>query len=143
MACTAATGVPEPQRPTGPKTAAACAGLAEHERATPLLARENIVAVRKLEERRGKQMLWQLDGAEIYLRAQRDTSRAWIARVARCQMGAPDPTRSAHDPLAVAGAELKVLSADTAYVLQITTADPGQAREILRRAQALAPASRD
>lgn len=143
LACTAATGVPEPQRPTGPTTGGACAGLTDHERRTPLLAREDIVAVRKLEERRGKQMYWQLDGAEVYLRTERDLGRARVARVARCQMSNPDPTRRAHDPLAVAGAQLKVLSADTAYVLQITAADPEQAREILRRAQALAPAARD
>ncbi|MBK8480542.1 MAG: hypothetical protein IPL40_05145 [Proteobacteria bacterium] len=120
----------------------ACAGLSEQERRTPLLDSSAVVQADQVTMRRGKQMLWQTDGAELSLRAGRGDTAAWIERLARCQLSAPEYLSDANSPLAVAGAEARVFRAGSTLVLRITAKDMWVGREIWRRAAGLARSSR-
>lgn len=129
--------------PTTPERPASkdCNGLSTQEQRTPLLQDDRIVRVRQLSVRRGKAMLWQTEGAEIYLNAQRGETAAWIERRARCQASASAThTARAHDPLAVASAKIRVVRAGTTFAVSIRSSDRSDGREIWRRAAKLSRA---
>lgn len=70
-------------------------------------------------------------GAEVVLAAEDGVTVESLERRARCHSGKDS------DPLAVAGAAVRVRSREGAFALQITSKDPASAREILARAERL------
>lgn len=65
-------------------------------------------------------------GAEALVAAEPGHSREWIERAARCRIQQPD--------VAIGHADVKVLSVDGGYAVQLTSKDPALAKEILARA---------
>src|SRR5882672_10941846 len=81
-------------------------------------------------------------GARIVLRAQPGMTAEWLRRVAEChmaQVAAPGGLPATPSPLDVKGASVSVQSAGDGFAVDLTSSDPKVGRQILARAQTLAP----
>jgi hypothetical protein len=65
-------------------------------------------------------------GAEVLVAAEPGQSRELLERAARCRIQQPD--------VAIGHADVKVLSVDGGYAIQLTSSDPALAKDILARA---------
>ena len=81
-------------------------------------------------------------GARVIVPAQPGMTAEWLQRVAEChraQVAASDPATLTSSPLDVVGARVSVQSSGDSFSVDITSGDPRIGREILSRAQPLAP----
>lgn len=65
-------------------------------------------------------------GAEATIAAEPGHSKEWIERATRCRIAQPD--------VALRDADVRVLSVEGGYAVQLTSKDPTLAREIIARA---------
>jgi hypothetical protein len=109
-----------------------CAGVPDDE-ATQGLSRYVVERAEPLTRERSQKELPGLVGARLYVRAAPALTAEWLSRVLACQIAkrAPGP----------ALVEVDVTSAGSAFDVMITARDADAAREVLRRARALAAAA--
>jgi hypothetical protein len=129
--------------------AGACAGIATADRdMSPFEHRESIVSVAPLvlseSDARANTPAERLLGARIKFRALPGLTAEWLQRVVNCHLarnavlGHIEP-RMADCPLVPAGVEARVSSAGDGFEIAVRANHPAIAREVLSRAQRLAP----
>lgn len=111
----------------------ACRGT-DAEAQTSILKSREILGIRELGARRGKQMRWATDGVELFLAPKRGDSAAFLGRIARCQASASVSTNARTELLSLPGAQVSVREHPDTFGLRITSKD----RKVARRALELA-----
>ena len=115
-----------------PELAGVCDPAAQATAEKPWLDQQSVVAVEKWRGREGKQLTWRDFGARIYLKPQPGMTEAWLQELVDCADGAADP-------VTVPGTRTLVSRSGNGFVLRIEAESRTGAREVIRRAQALAP----
>jgi hypothetical protein len=139
--CATASAVPTAPRASAAQEAAvACEDLAAADRDAPLFeGKLDVADSRAVVVRRGKQMDHHTLGAEVFTLAEPGLTAPYLHRVARCQIARyeADLAESDTDPLAVAGAEVRVRERGAGFVVRITAETRSAGRAIAERAARL------
>ena len=128
--------------------AAACAGIADADRDTsPFEHVEDIASVTPLTESHsaGKATTQEIVGAIVEFRAVPGLTAEWLQRMVDCHIArnaalGHDVPEMPDCPLVPKGASAQVASTGAGFSVAIRSDDPASAKDILARAQRLAPA---
>jgi hypothetical protein len=127
--------------------ARACVGISEQDRdESPFAHREDILAVEELRSgpSGGKATVPRVEGAIVVFRAVPGMTAQWLQRSVDCHLARSaavghDVPEMAYCPLMPKGVAASVTPTQTGFAVAIKAEDPEAAREVLRRARALAP----
>lgn len=125
-----------------------CAGLSDDDRdMSPFSHREDIASAGPLEEQTqlGKLVTKKLVGAKVVFRAVQGMTAEWLQRLVDCHVARASAVghqmpEMDYCPLMLKGVSAKVSSEGGGFAVSVRAQDDATIQEVLRRAQALAPA---